>query len=42
MQIIPISLETFEFKPELLKTPKTLKDFVYQIKHKKEIFDLQE
>ena len=32
-QVLPISLETFEFKLELLKAPKTLKDFAYQFKH---------
>ena len=41
-QILPISLEMFEFKPEFTKAPKILKDFAYQFKHKKEIFDLQE
>ena len=29
-EILPISLEKFEIKLEMLKAPKTLKDFVYQ------------
>ena len=41
-QFLPISLETFDFEPELLKAPKTLKDLFNQITHKQEIFDLQE
>ena len=41
-QILPISLETFDFEPILLKTPKTLKDLVNQFTHKQEILDLQE
>ena len=41
-QILPISLEVFGFEQELIKSPKTLKDFVYQFQHEKEIFDLQE
>ena len=39
-QTLPISLQSFDFDPDLLKSPKTLKDFVHQF-HKKEIFDLQ-
>ena len=41
-QILPISLESFEINSSLLQAPKTLKDFIHQYKHKKEIFDLQE
>ena len=41
-QALPISLESFDFNFELLKAPKTLKDFVHQFCHKKEICDLQE
>ena len=41
-QILPISLQSFEINPSLLQVTKTLKDFVHQYKHKKEIFDLQE
>ena len=40
-QNLHISLESFDFDPDLLKSPKTLKDFVYQFQQKKEIFDLQ-
>ena len=41
-QILPISLETFNFEPELLKASKTLEDLFNQIVHKQKIFDLQE
>ena len=41
-QTLPISLKSIEFYSELLKAPKTLKDFLHQFKHKGEIFDLQE
>ena len=41
-QTSPISLKSFEFDSDLLKAPKTLKDFVHQFQHKKEIFDLKE
>ena len=40
--ILPISLVTFDFEPELLITPKPLKDFAYQFQYEKELFDLQE
>ena len=39
-QTLPISLQSFDFDPHLLNSPKTLKDFVHQFQHKKEIFDL--
>ena len=39
-QTIPISLQSFDFNPDLLKSPKTLKDFVCQFQHRTEIFDL--
>ena len=39
-QTLPISLQSFDFDPDFLKTPKTLKDFLHQFWHKKEIFDL--
>ena len=29
-QVLPISLQTFDFDSKLLEAPKTLKDFVYQ------------
>ena len=41
-QILPISLQTFEFNSCLLQAPKMLKDFIHQYKHKEEIFDLQD
>ena len=41
-QILPISLQSYEFDSDLLQVPKTLKDFVHQFQHKKKIFDLQE
>ena len=37
-----LPLKSFEFDSELLKAPKTLKGFVHQFWHKKDIFDLQE
>ena len=40
-QSLPISLQSFDFDPDLLKLPKTLKDFAHQFQHKKEIFDFQ-
>ena len=40
-QTLPISLQSFDFDPDLLKSPKTLKDFVDQFQHKKETFDFQ-
>ena len=41
-QILPISLEILDFKPELLKAPKTSKMFVHQFQHKNEICNVQE
>ena len=38
-QILPISLQSFEFNSSLLQTPKMFKDFIHQYKCKKEIFD---
>ena len=40
-QILPISLQLFEFNSDLLKAPKMLKDYVHQFQHKKEISDFQ-
>ena len=40
-QTLHISLQSFNFDPDLLKAPKILKDYVHQFQHKKEIFDLQ-
>ena len=39
-QTLPISLNPSKFDSELLTAPKTLKAFVHQFCHKKEIFDL--
>ena len=33
-QILPISVESFEFDPKLLSTPKTMKDFLTQYKYR--------
>ena len=41
-QILPISVESFEINTSLLNTPKMLKDFVHQFRHKKQIQELQE
>ena len=37
-QILPISLQSFEFNSDLLKAPKMLKDYVHQFQHKKRNF----
>ena len=41
-QVLPISLQTFDFDSKLLEAPKTLKDFVYQYQQKKEVLDKRE
>ena len=41
-QTLPISVNVSKFDPDLLMAPKTLKDFIHQYKHKREIFDLEE
>ena len=41
-QVLPISLQMFEFDSKLLKSPKTLKDLVYQYKQKKQILNKRE
>ena len=38
-QILPISLQMFDFDSKLLEALKTLKDFVYQYQQKKQILD---
>ena len=38
-QILPISVEVFEFDPKLLSTPQTLKDFVAQYKNRRELLE---
>ena len=40
-QTLPISLQSFDFDSDLLKAPKTLKNFIHNFWHKREIFDLQ-
>ena len=40
-QTLPIYLQSFDFNPDVLKSPKMLKEFVHQFQHKKEIFNLQ-
>ena len=39
-QTLPIFLQSFDFDSDLLKAPQTLKDFVHQFWHKKEMFGL--
>ena len=41
-QTLPFSLKLPDFDSELIKAPKTLKDYIHQFEHKKRIFDLQE
>ena len=41
-QTLSIYLESFDFNSDLIKAPKTSKDFVHHFWHRKEIFDLQE
>ena len=36
-QILPISIENYEYDPQLLSAPKTMKDLVTQYKYRKEI-----
>ena len=38
-QILPISLNVSKLDSNLLMAPRTLKDFIHQYNHKKEIFD---
>ena len=40
-QILPISVETFEFDPKLLSAPKTLTDLVTQYKNKKKNLEIK-
>ena len=41
-QVLPILLQMFEFDSKLLEAPKSLKDFVYQYQHKKQVLDKRE
>ena len=38
-QILPLSIETFEFSPNLLNAPKTLQDLAIQYQNKRKILD---
>ena len=38
-QVLPISLQAFDFDSKLLEVPKTLQDFVYLYQQKKQILD---
>ena len=38
-QVLPISLQMFDFSSKLVEVPEALKDFVYQYKPKKEMLD---
>ena len=40
-QTLLISLQSFDFDPDILKSLKSLKVFVHQFQHKKQIFDQQ-
>ena len=39
---LPLSLETFEISPKLLKAPKTLRNLAMQYKHRKDILNKEE
>ena len=41
-QTLPISLNMSKFDPDLLTTPRNLKDYIHQYYSRKEIFDLSE
>ena len=41
-QVLPISLQMFEFDSKLLKAPKTLMDLVYQYQQKRQILNKRE
>ena len=41
-QVLPISLQTFNFDSKLLEAPKTLKEFVHQYQQKKQVLDKKE
>ena len=40
-QILPISIENFEFDPKLLNAPQNMKDFLTQYKYRKQITEKQ-
>ena len=41
-QTLPISIENFEFDPEMLTAPQTMRDFLTQYKYRKEITEKQD
>ena len=41
-QILPVSIESYEYDPKLLSTPKTMKDLVTQYKYRKEMVEKNE
>ena len=40
-QVLPVSIENFDFNPKLLTAPQTMKDFPTQYKYRKETTDKQ-
>ena len=40
-QVLPVSIENFDYDPKLLTTPQTMKDFLTQYKYRKEITEKQ-
>ena len=40
-QVLPLSIDSFDFDPKLLYAPQTMKDFITQYKYRKEITDKQ-
>ena len=42
VQILPISLKTFEISPNLINAPKTLQDLAVQYRNKRNILDQKE
>ena len=42
VQVLPISLQTFDFDSKLLEAPQTLKDLVVQYQQKKQVLDEKE
>ena len=41
-QVLPVSLQTFNFDSKLLEAPKTLKEFLHQYQQKKQVLDKKE
>ena len=40
-QVLPLSIESFDFNPRLVSAPQTMKDFITQYKYRKELTDKQ-